>query len=136
MKTQFLKQNHGQPNRQHGSIHIVGPVPKNEVSESAKINSEFFAVGNLKLDRVDEKALIGDRVISLTQKEFDILEFLMRHAGEIVSRQQILENIWGKEASAESNMIDAHIKNLRRKLKFKNTPKIETQRSSGYRIIE
>ncbi len=95
-----------------------------------------LAVGSLKLDSLNRRVTVGSRIIRLTKKEFVILELLMRNFDEVVSRKRIFENVWGGNQEVASNVIDVHIKNLRRKLKFKNIPKIETSHASGYRIMD
>ncbi|MFA6270063.1 MAG: response regulator transcription factor [Candidatus Paceibacterota bacterium] len=104
--------------------------------ESVNKSDKVFVTKGLKLDSINKKVWIEDRLLQITKKEFAILELLMHNFGEIVSRKKILESIWSKKREVMSNTIDVHIKNLRKKLKFRNVPKIETSRASGYRITE
>jgi len=90
---------------------------------------------HLKLDLIKRQAWSGDLEISLSQKEFALLEFLMRHAGEVVSRTAIAEHVWDLHFDPMSNTIDVYINFLRKKIG--ETPaksKIETIRGTGYRL--
>lgn len=90
---------------------------------------------NLKLDLIKRQTWVGEQEISLSQKEFALLEFLMRHAGEVVSRTAIAEHVWDLHFDPMSNTIDVYINFLRKKIgetPFKS--KIETIRGTGYRL--
>jgi len=96
----------------------------------------IFVAGPLKLDNAAHKVMIDTRVIRLTVKEFAILEYLLRNIGKVLSRQDIVDHVWDFDFNSFSNVIDVHMKNLRRKLKYKNRSFIETIRGVGYRIKE
>ena len=71
--------------------------------------------------------------MSLTAQEFDLLEFLMRHRGQVMSRQRILDHVWGYDATPASNIVDIYIHYLRDKVDNGNGAKlIKTVRSVGY----
>jgi two-component system response regulator MprA len=73
--------------------------------------------------------------IRLTRKEFRLLELLMRHPGQVLSREQIVRKLWGIDADPGSNAVDVHVKNLRRKLiEAGSDDAIETVRGLGYRV--
>jgi DNA-binding response OmpR family regulator len=95
----------------------------------------IFQCANLKLDLIKRQAWVGEQEISLSQKEFALLEFLMRHAGEVVSRTAMAEHVWDLHFDPMSNTIDVYINFLRKKIgetSFKS--KIETIRGTGYRL--
>jgi DNA-binding response OmpR family regulator len=90
---------------------------------------------NLKLDLIKRQAWSGELEISLSQKEFALLEFLMRHAGEVVSRTAIAEHVWDLHFDPMSNTIDVYINFLRKKIgETPSKSKIETIRGTGYRL--
>jgi len=90
---------------------------------------------NLKLDLIKRQTWAGDQEISLSQKEFALLEFLMRHAGEVVSRTAIAEHVWDLHFDPMSNTIDVYINFLRKKIgETPSKSKIETIRGTGYRL--
>ena len=73
------------------------------------------------------------RAIELTQREFELLEFLMRNEGIVVARQQLLEDIWGYDPFADTNTIEVFVSNLRRKLEAGGEERIlHTIRGAGY----
>lgn len=88
---------------------------------------------DLMLNCETREVFKGDRHISFTAKEFDLLEYLMRHPEQVLTRFQILENVWGYDYTGNSNIIEVYIRYLRRKLG--STPEnrlIHTVRSVGY----
>lgn len=90
---------------------------------------------NLKLDLIKRQAWAGEQEVSLSQKEFALLEFLMRHAGEVVSRTAIAEHVWDLHFDPMSNTIDVFINFLRKKIgETPSKSKIETIRGTGYRL--
>ena len=90
---------------------------------------------NIRLFVDQEKVEIDSKEIGLTKKEFMILEYLMRNKGHLLSRNQILEHAWDRNADIFSNIVNTHIKNLRKKI-GKTGKVIETVYGSGYRINE
>src|SRR5215467_159350 len=92
-------------------------------------------VENLVLDPASRKVHRGKREIKLSPKEFELLFLLMRHAGETVSRQDLLRESWGLEMESDSNLVDVYVNYLRRKIDIRDEEKlIYTVRGSGYRI--
>src|SRR5580765_81 len=92
-------------------------------------------VENLELDPASRKVHRGKREIKLSPKEFDLLFLLMRHAGETVSRQDLLRESWGLQPENDSNLVDVYVNYLRKKVDFPDEGKlIYTVRGSGYRI--
>lgn len=89
--------------------------------------------GAISLNTTTKNVMVDDESISLTLREFAILEYLLRHPNQVVTREQILDHVWDFSFDGMSNVVDVHIKNLRRKLKHyeKN---LETLRGMGYRL--
>ena len=75
-----------------------------------------LSFGQLRIDVVAHKVFAGNREIILSPKEFAILHYLLRNKGRVVSRTQILENVWGYDYNPLTNVVDVHIKTLREKL--------------------
>jgi DNA-binding response OmpR family regulator len=94
-----------------------------------------LSAGDLRLDPGKRLAWQGAQLLSLTSREFTILELLMRSPGAVVSREEILEQAWGEREEPMSNTIDVLVGRLRRKLDCKGQPsRIETLRGMGYRL--
>jgi DNA-binding response OmpR family regulator len=92
-------------------------------------------VGDLALDPHTHAVTRAGAALDLTPKEYAILALLARHAGAVVSRQQLAEHVWHADLIAIDNLIDVHMKNLRRKLDPPGTPAlIETVRGRGFRL--
>ena len=91
---------------------------------------------DLKLDPLARVAWLGKRRLELTGKEFSILEYLMRHLGEVVSQEALLEHVWDMQANPLTNTVRVHINSLRRKFEdMAETPcYIETCIGHGYRL--
>ena len=88
-------------------------------------------LGGLMLDLSRRQARVGDTLVNLTDREFRLLHFLMRHPGEVVSRQRLLSAVWGFDFDPRSNVVDVCVRRLRRQL-GPDAP-IETVRNVGYR---
>ena len=92
---------------------------------------------NIVLNTHTHKVRRGNRAIPLHNKEYELLEFLLRHPRHILSRLQIAENVWDCDAEHLSNVIDVYVSSLRRKLCLQNEPNvIQTVRGSGYQLRE
>lgn len=92
---------------------------------------------DLVLDLERRLALRGGESISLTMKEFELLKYLMEHPGEVLSREQILENVWGYDFMGESNVIEVYVRYLRLKLEDQTRKRlIQTVRGVGYVLRE
>jgi len=91
---------------------------------------------DLKLDPIARVAWLGKRRLELTGKEFSILEYLMRHQGEVVSQETLLEHVWDMQANPLTNTVRVHINSLRRKLEdmAEASCYIETCIGHGYRL--
>ncbi|MBV9231835.1 MAG: response regulator transcription factor, partial [Chloroflexi bacterium] len=92
-------------------------------------------VGDLTLDLVRHEARRGGRIIELTAKEFALLEYLMRHAGQVLTRTQIIDSVWRYDLEALSNVVDIYIHYLREKIDHGfSQALIKTVRGMGYKI--
>lgn len=92
-----------------------------------------LTLNDLRMDLLSRRVFRGDQEIVLTQKGFAILEYFLRNKGRVLSRTQIIENIWGYNFDPNTNVVDVHIKFLREKIdKDFKTKLIHTVRGSGY----
>ncbi len=88
---------------------------------------------DLKLDSSTRKAVRGEREISLTAKEYDLLELFMRHPRQVMTREVIFDRVWDYDFGGESNVLDVYIRYLRQKLEAEEEPRlIYTVRGVGY----
>jgi DNA-binding response OmpR family regulator len=101
----------------------------------AKALPSVLEAYGLTLNPVTRKIFYKTSEIVLTQKEFRILEYLMHHPNQVITRDRLLDHIWDFSFESSSNIIDVHIKNLRKKIEDKSNEQIlETIRGVGYRI--
>jgi two-component system copper resistance phosphate regulon response regulator CusR len=99
--------------------------------------SSTMRVRDLAVDPVTRRVERAGKVIELTQKEYALLEYLVRNAGRIVSRQMISEHVWKHDVDPLTNVVDVYINYLRKKLdEDKHNPLIQTVRGRGYLIKE
>jgi len=92
-------------------------------------------VQDLELDRLQRTVRRGGRAIDLQPKEFQLLEFLMRHADQVVTRTMLLEGVWDYHFDPQTNVIDVHVSRLRAKIdKGESEPLLHTVRGAGYRL--
>jgi len=99
--------------------------------------TEQLRFGDLVLDLATRRALRHGRAIDLTMKEFELLKYLMEHPREVLTREQILENVWGYDFMGESNVIEVYIRYLRLKIEDEGQKRlIQTVRGVGYVLRE
>ena len=92
-------------------------------------------VGDLHMDLLSRKATRGVRLIALQPQEFKLLEYLMRHAGQVVTRTMLLENVWDYHFDPQTNVVDVHISKLRQKIESDSErPLLRTVRNAGYML--
>jgi two-component system OmpR family response regulator len=90
-------------------------------------------VGDLEMDLLSRTVVRGEARIDLQPREFKLLEFLMRHAGQTVTRTMLLEKVWNYHFDPQTNVIDVHISRLRGKIdKEFDRPLLQTVRGAGY----
>ena len=95
----------------------------------------LLRAGPLSLDLIDRVARRGERVIELLPREFRLLEYLMRHPGQLVTRAMLLENVWHYHFIPETNLVDVHIGKLRRKIDDNDEPSlIQAVRGQGFML--
>src|SRR4051795_10994717 len=95
--------------------------------------SAFLVVGDVRLNPDTREVLRGDRPLELTSREFELLEYLMRNERLVVTREALLEQVWGYRVLVETNTVDVFISNLRRKLEAGGEARVlHTVRGSGY----
>ncbi len=96
-----------------------------------------LSVADLLLNPDTREVRRGDREIELTNREFELLEYLMRNQRLVVSRERLLDEVWGYDPMAATNTIDVFISNLRRKLEAGEEPRLlHTKRGAGYVLKE
>ncbi len=101
----------------------------------ARSEETVLRVGNLELNRLSHQVRRGEDEISLQPREFRLLEYLMQHAGQVVTRTMLLENVWDYHFDPQTNVIDVHISRLRSKIdKGFSQPLLHTVRGAGYMI--
>ena len=115
-----------------GMMELVSRI-KALIRRSIKSQEEGLKCGSLKLEEKSRTVFIEGKKLELSKKEFDLLYFLMRHVNQVITREQILEKIWGYSYEGETRTVDVHIGMLRNKLEnHKNY--IKTVRGIGYKL--
>ncbi|WP_026731517.1 response regulator transcription factor [Fischerella sp. PCC 9605] len=100
-------------------------------------DADILQFADLKLNRSTREVHRGDRAIELTAKEFDLLEYLLVHPRQVITRDRILEEVWGYDFMGDSNIIEVYIRYLRLKLEANNEKRlIQTVRGVGYVLRE
>ena len=101
----------------------------------AKESETVYRVGDLELDRLSHTVKRLGQEITLQPREFRLLEYLMRHAGQVVTRTMLLENVWDYHFDPQTNVIDVHVSRLRGKIeKGFDKPILHTVRGAGYML--
>ena len=96
--------------------------------------NERLAVGDITLDQTSHRVFVGGEEVFLTNKEYRLLSFLMENEGTLISRDTLLNRVWGFDFQVETRTVDVHIRYLRRKLGERGNL-IETVRGAGYRMV-
>jgi len=109
---------------------------REEFDSESTPSKEILQSGNLILDPIRRETRLNDRLITLKPKEYELLFYLIRHQGQVLSREQIMESVWGWSYTGGSRTVDVHIRWLRQKIEMDpNHPeRIITIRSAGYRF--
>ena len=124
--------------------YLVKPYQKEKLLEQINLYlqpvvdaPEHLKYGNLILDLSTRQILRSDRAIDLTMKEFELLKYLMSNPQQVMTREDIIENVWGFDYRGESNVIEVYIRYLRLKLESENNKRlIQTVRGIGYVLRE
>src|ERR1700690_780953 len=94
-----------------------------------------YKIGDLELDRLGPRVSRSGQEIPLQPREFRLLEYLMRHAGQVVTRTMLLENVWDYHFDPQTNVVDVHISKLRQKIDAEaERPLLRTVRNAGYTV--
>ncbi len=102
---------------------------------ASKTNSNKITVDDLQIDIASRKVTRGTKEIALTSKEFTLLHYLARHANQVISKNQLLENAWEISFDPESNIVEVYMHQLRKKIdKGFDTPLIKTIIGAGYML--
>ena len=116
-------------------LELVARVKANLRKYAVEISNEVLSFKTLKLNLVSRDVSIGDKKISLTLKEFELLKILMQNINNVVEREKLLEAVWGYEYFGQTRTLDIHIKTLREKL-GEYSENILTFRGVGYCLKE
>lgn len=94
-------------------------------------------VGDLRMDLLSRRVTRGSRAITLQPREFKLLEYLMRHANQVVTRTMLLEAVWEYNFDPQTNVVDVHISKLRQKIEHDSEPAlVRTVRNAGYMMTD
>jgi DNA-binding response OmpR family regulator len=108
-----------------------------QVRRHSEPDPDRLQFSDLSLNRRTREVFRGDRAIELTAKEFDLLEYLIAHPRQVLSRDRILENVWGYDFMGDSNIIEVYVRYLRLKLEAQAEKRlIQTVRGVGYVLRE
>ena len=100
-------------------------------TENAAVTEPILQHGDLSLNLRTHQAMVGEKSFDLSRRELDLLETFLRHPGQVLSRAQLLSQVWGLHHEAGSNVVDAYVKSLRKKI---GNDRLETIRGVGYRL--
>ncbi len=104
---------------------------------SVTLTDEALEYADLRLDPVTRETWRGRRAIDLTSKEYDLLRFLLRHPRQVLSREQILQEVWGYDFGGDDNVLEVYVGYLRKKTEAGGEPRlIQTVRGVGYVLRE
>jgi len=107
------------------------------IRRSAGNEQSVLRSGELSVNLLTREVKLGDTPVTLTSREFNLLEYLMRSPGRVVTRTQMIEHVWGYHFDPNTNLVDVHIQRLRKKLAANEpNPFIETVRGVGYRFVK
>jgi DNA-binding response OmpR family regulator len=104
---------------------------------SEQMDHALLMVGPLTLDIAAHEVRMGGQRVELTAKEFEVLDFFMRHPRQVLTREQVYERVWGYDFGSDSNVLEVYVRSLRQKLEAANTPRmLHTVRGVGYVLRE
>ncbi|MDD5190599.1 MAG: response regulator transcription factor [Dehalococcoidales bacterium] len=128
-----------------GDDYLVKPFDFSELSARIRTllrreisaGNSLLRIGDISLDRQTHQVVRGDTPIDLTNKEFCILEYFIANPNIVITRRMLEDHCWNLSLNSESNLIEAYIQRLRRKIDIKGKPgHIQTIRGAGYRLIQ
>ena len=100
--------------------------------KSDAVNEDMIVYGEISINKKSRKVTVSGHTVSLTLKEYELLNFLINHANQVLSREQLLERIWGNDYCGSLRTVDTHVKTLR--MKLKNADYIQTVWGIGYKF--
>ncbi|MGF1521709.1 MAG: response regulator transcription factor [Leptolyngbyaceae cyanobacterium] len=112
-------------------VRIRARLRKPSVSSHEQTDTEVLTLGNLELNLHTRRVQVNGKTVNLSAREFNLVETLIRHKGKVVSREQLLDRVWGYAHNPGSNIVDVYIGYLRKKI---GGDLIETVRGVGYRL--
>jgi two-component system OmpR family response regulator len=95
-----------------------------------------LALDDLTMDLLKHKVTRGGKVLNLQPREFKLLEYLLRHANQVVTRTMLLENVWDYDFDPQTNVVDVHVSKLRQKIDNGERPLLRTVRNAGYMLTD
>jgi len=105
------------------------------VRRGARERPTVIEIGDLRLDPAQRKVWRGDTAIELTSREFAVLEYLVRHAGQVLSKREVIGNVWDDDFDGDQNIVEVYVGHLRQKVDRPfDRGSIETVRGAGYRF--
>jgi two-component system response regulator RegX3 len=115
---------------------IKAVLRRGVVDESADAENGVHSVAGIRLDIGKHQVVINGEVVALPLKEFELLEFLMRNVGRVLTRSQLIDRVWGGDYYGDTKTLDVHIKRLRAKIEADpaNPVLIQTIRGLGYKL--
>jgi two-component system OmpR family response regulator len=130
--------------RKGGDDYLVKPFSLQELlarvdalgrRQTSLVERERMSVGPVEMDLLRREVRVSGKALRLTNREFAILEVLLRNAGKVVTRSMLLESVWDYRFDPQTNIVDQHVSRLRQKLDLEaEVSPIETVRGIGYRI--
>ena len=114
----------------------VKAILKRYARSDENIKKPFLKFPNLEIDIEKHEVKVDNREIELTAKEFALLQYLAENKGKAISREKLLDTVWGIEVAIETRTVDVHVKRLREKLGKKGGKYISTLRGIGYKFVE
>ena len=124
--------------------YVVKPVSMSELAARARavlrrlrpgLAEDEVKIGDIVIDRVGHRVKRGDKEVHLGPTEFRLLDYFMRHPGRVLSREQLLDAVWGSDVYVEARTVDVHIGRLRKALNVAKTDDpIRTVRAAGYAL--
>jgi two-component system response regulator MprA len=100
------------------------------------LNGDMLRMGDLTLDHAAREVMVAGRPVTLTAREFDLLYMFMRHPRQVLTRDAILEGVWGYDYAGDDNIVDVYVRSLRAKLGDQPPRRIQTVRGVGYALKE
>jgi len=126
-----------------GDDYLVKPFSFEELTarirtllrRSPQVTGDILSLNELQLDTRLQTVMLKGKPVNLTLREYSLLEYLLRNKGAVVTREDILTHVWDRFFDSFSNVVDVHLKNLRKKLPSAYAKRIKTVWGKGYRLV-